>query len=301
MNLIVTGASGIIGKAFVELYSSEHSITALTRKIEPNFDNRIQWVETDYTVASLSKAFFGIDAVIHMAGIRFSPPFEESFTHYIDNITVSDNIFRACASMGIKKIVCASSRGVYSVSNEIPWKESDTAAPENFYGVSKLMMETMASLYSKKFNINIKCLRIAQILSADERKGYLLRTLFDLAKIKGTPTISGTGGEGREYIYVKDAARSFLYAVLYGEHSGVYNIGTGYVISIKDLAKLINRVFDNPLLIRYSDRPENLSKSLMDCSKAERELNFKAAFSIERAIKDIFDDWKRSISKDFDG
>ncbi|MCL2424820.1 MAG: NAD(P)-dependent oxidoreductase [Oscillospiraceae bacterium] len=294
MKLMVTGASGLIGKAFIDLYSTEYNLTALTRKISSTLNDNINWVETDYTVDSLSKVLSGADAVIHMAGIRLPPPNEDNFLHYLDNITISENIFKACVNNSIMKIVCASTRSVYSELNKTPWIESDTAIPASLYGASKLAMESIASIYSKKYKLNIKCLRIAQILSANERKGYLLRTLFDRAKANEEQIIFGTGEGKREYIYVKDAARSFLHAVQSNEHYGNYNIGTDYAISIKELAEQINKTYGCVSPVKYlTGKQEDLNKSLMDCSKAAKYLNFQADFTIEDAIKDIYCEMKK--------
>jgi len=295
MNLVVTGASGIIGDAFINLYSDAHNIVALTRSVQPGLDTRVSWVETSYTFDSLCDILSGKDAIVHMAGTRLPSLKQDSFNHYLDNITISDNIFKACVNTGVKNVVCASSRSVYSDANELPWREAEAAIPASFYGASKLAMEAIASIYSKKHGLNVKCLRIAQILSADEQKGYLLRTLFDRAKTNETQTIYGAGKGKREYIYVKDAARSFMCALQSNEKSGVYNIGAGNTVSISELAEIINRVFGNLSSINYlADKPEDLSESLMDCSKAEREFGFKVGYSMESAIEDIFGDWSNN-------
>jgi len=296
MNLVVTGASGLIGNAFIKLYSDTHKITALTRSVQPDLDASVTWVETNYTFDSLCEILPDKDAVIHMAGMRFPPLDQDNFNHYLDNITISDNIFKACVHTGVRNIVCASSRSVYSEANELPWKEAEAAVPASFYGASKLAMEAIASIYSKKHGLNVKCLRIAQILSSDEQKGYLLRTLFDKAKAGEAQNIYGTGEGRREYIYVKDVARAFMCALQFGEKSGVYNIGVGKTISISELAELINKMFGNLSPINFlTDKPEDLSKSLMDCSKAGKELGFKVDYDMASAIGDIFGDWMCNI------
>lgn len=289
MKILVTGATGLIGGALLRQYAGIHTFTAITRNTSKPFKSDVTWIVSDYSETSLNHILHGknFDAVVHLAGVRFLPT-QDHFSHYLDNIVISENLFSACQKNDITNIVCASSRSVYSEKNVLPWRENQIPVPLNFYGISKLIMENISNIFNEKFDMKIKSLRIAQILSADERKGFLLRTLFDNAKKKQEQVIYGSGAAKREYLYIKDAVDAIIKACHKSDIIGAFNIGSGATISIKKLAELINHIFENSTSLRYvENKKEDLSVALMNCEKASAMLGFTAKFSVKDAIINI--------------
>ena len=243
MKFAITGATGFIGKYLIKQLKNCSCSVDLYSRFPANF-NEISGSKatfnsrvTDYSLSSLEKMFGCYDAVIHLAGIRYNKNLRY-FSDYEENVRVSENIFRACCHHNIKNVVFASTVGVYSAINSIPYNEDSRLQPLNGYALSKMLIENMASLY----NINLKSLRIAQIVGLEEREGYMLKTFINNALAAKELTVFGEGQGRRDYIYVKDVADAIINACAYPEVEGCFNIGSGVSVSHRELADKVIKI-----------------------------------------------------------
>jgi uronate dehydrogenase len=119
----------------------------------------------------LAAAMTGADGVVHMAGI----PSEDSWTRIRRaNIDGTYRVLEAARRAGVRRVVLASSNhavGFYP-TGEVARTE-ERPRPDSYYGVSKVAMEALGSLYGDKYGLEVVSLRIG--LCADRP-----RTTFDL-------------------------------------------------------------------------------------------------------------------------
>lgn len=293
MKIAVTGATGFVGKWLLKDFSDKHEFIIIGRKelgTYVNIDNnKYSYVCTDYTIPSLANAFKGIDAVIHLAAQRPGINYKsEGFDVSIENIKMSISVIEACLINNIKNIVMASSISVYSSENPLPWKEDMNVQPLGHYGIGKVTVENLSNFYNSKDKLNIKNLRIGRIVGTGEREGFMLTNFINQANRKETLKLYGKGIGKREYIYVRDVADALVSAVEAENSRGIYNIGTGVNTTHKDLAEMINKVFDNEGNLQLlEDKPEDTMEFLMNCEKAKNELNWKASWTLEEALQDM--------------
>lgn len=148
MKIMLTGASGFIGKALMSyLINQSHEVTTVVRDIKkaealnahslqaiPNFD-----------IEQLRRLdFSGVTTIVHLA----------ARAHVIsDNVTnplaefrkintdATLNLARFAAAAGVKRFVFLSSIGVNGISNNKPFNIEQTAAPVEDYAKSKLEAE----------------------------------------------------------------------------------------------------------------------------------------------------------------
>lgn len=293
MKIAVTGATGFVGKWLLKDFSDKHEFIIIGRKELGTYvdidNNKYSYVCTDYTIPSLANAFKGIDAVIHLAAQRPGINYKsEGFDVSIENIKMSISVIEACLINNIKNIVMASSISVYSSENPLPWKEDMNVQPLGHYGIGKVTVENLSNFYNSKDKLNIKNLRIGRIVGTGEREGFMLTNFINQANRKETLKLYGKGIGKREYIYVRDVADALVSAVEAENSRGIYNIGTGVNTTHKDLAEIINKVFDNEGNLQLlEDKPEDTMEFLMNCEKAKNELNWKASWTLEKALQDM--------------
>lgn len=293
MKILLTGGTGFIGKWIIELLSEKHQLTIVGRnesvKVFPEEDISVSYLSTDYSIDSLSRHMKNIDAVVHLAAKRVPLGAKgETIEDYTGNMLVSSNLFEVCKREGIKNIINISSKAVYSSNNALPCSENDTPKPLNFYGLSKLMIEQLADYYNTKYGMNIKSLRLAQVLGVGEREGFMLMTFINKALRKEELSLWGKGEGKRDYIYVKDVVDAIDFALAEPNQKGVFNIGSGTNVSHKELAETINKVFENTGNITFlSDKAEDKSVDIMDISKAKECLNWIPNWNLEDALYDM--------------
>lgn len=212
---------------------------------------------------------------------------EKSICNYFDNIQISEALFEACEKLGITNIVNISSIAVYDAALEYPFAEKGNTTPISNYGIVKRAIEDIAYLKNKKNGMKIKSLRVAQVMGVGERAGYMLSIFLDKCLKKETLSVYGTGKAGREYIYVKDVAKAIICAAEAKEKAGVYNIGSGVLTSNLELAQSYCSVFENEKGYVLLDKPEVLEYYLMNVKLAEKELGFKADYTVKTALEDM--------------
>lgn len=286
----LTGGTGFIGQSIVKYADESYTFKIIARNEKDTLiqkENVSYYFNKKYTREFIRDSFEDCDCVVHLGAGRSNPERELSFLNYFPNIEFSENLFTVCNEIGIRNIVNISSTAVYDNTMCTPYKESDANAPLSNYGVSKLCVENMAHIYNKRKNMYIKSLRLGQLIGLGEHQG-IVKVFFDQS-IKGEKLmVVGQGKAGKEYIYIKDVVNAILLAAEKREQTGIYNIGTGVLTSNKELAETFCNIFGNSGSYELvQDKPEIITDTRMDVSKAEKELGFHARYSIKEALDDM--------------
>jgi UDP-glucose 4-epimerase len=116
---------------------------------------------------------------------------------------------------------------------------------------------------------------------------------IELARDGRPITVFGKGDAGRDIVYVKDVARAFTKAADSKEARGLYNIGSGRMVSLLDQARVIAEVFAgaNGVSEVFSDstRVNGVVPYVMDISKARHDFGYEPAFATFRSM---MTDWR---------
>jgi len=145
-HILVTGASGFIGRALVDyLVQRGHAVTAVSRT--PGTGNLVKTIPiNEYTdIHRLSNIFRGQDTVIHLAALAHrqvpgNP--QEVATAFAANVSATDAVAKACVAAGVRRLVLVSSIGVNGNRTKgHPFTESDAPQPAEPYAVSKFECE----------------------------------------------------------------------------------------------------------------------------------------------------------------
>ncbi|WP_339036348.1 NAD(P)-dependent oxidoreductase [Mammaliicoccus sciuri] len=164
MNILITGAFGNIGTTLIEKLKNKHLLTItdvnITSMNESQFDN-CKIKKLDITNFDECKKIINnnIDIVVHLAG---TPNPNASFHEVLNlNIVGTYNVFMASIGANVKKVIFASSaQTIEGYPNDKQVSENDVTKPGNFYGVSKVTSEALASYFANDNNIDFIALRI---------------------------------------------------------------------------------------------------------------------------------------------
>ena len=294
MTILVIGATGFIGTELTKIgRAAGHRMIGCGRSAWEGKNKALFPEKEDYwctAEACLPAALLQqADCLVLLAAKRPYPGF--CFEDYAENVAVAQRYMQLAMENGLKNIVFASSKAVYS-GDERPWKEELFSAPFSLYGASKAAAEHLGLYYSAAGRLCFKSLRFAHVIGAGERKGYLINTLIDNAREKKPQVVFGSGAQKRQYVYVKDVAAAILAAAEKREISGVFNIAMPAAVSNLELAEVVNASFDNVgNLIHDYSRAMTGSDDEMSVEKAERVLGFRARYG----IRETFDDLAKEI------
>lgn len=182
MKVVVTGSAGKIGRpALAALRTAGHRATGLdiAGPIEPGRQLRCDCTDFGAVMGALS----GIDpaggvpdAVVHLAGIP-APGLATDEATFAVNTRSTYNIFSACARLGIRKIVWASSETILGLPFDeppafAPLDETHPDRPNWSYALAKQLGETMADTFVRWHDdMAIVSLRFSNVFTADDYAG----------------------------------------------------------------------------------------------------------------------------------
>jgi nucleoside-diphosphate-sugar epimerase len=184
MNVLVTGASGRIGRYAVrEMFQAGHSVTGVD--VVPGVVPGVPSLLVDLTDAGQvygAIARSRADAVIHLGAWANDGRVPDTRT-YGDNVCGTFNVFQACADLGVRRIVSASSHQVYGTALApplyVPIDEAHPLRPAGAYPLSKIAGEQAAAYFSARQGLEILSFRLMGIRTPDMMDAEIERNLAD--------------------------------------------------------------------------------------------------------------------------
>src|SRR6202451_251209 len=175
--ICVTGASGLAGRAVVrDLLEHGYDVSptdiAATRTDMEN--GMVRADLTDYGPAG--EALSGADAVVHLANIP-APGMATPPVTFNSNITMNFNVFQAAASLGLSRVVWASSETTLGLPFDVPPRyapvdEDHYPVPTTTYALSKVASETIAGHIAQWSGIPFVALRFSNIMAPDDYQEF---------------------------------------------------------------------------------------------------------------------------------
>lgn len=209
MKILVTGGVGKVGQWVVRdlLDSGAHQVTVFDRLPGPERGAVKYLVGDVQDLGQVIEAMADVEAVIHLAAIH-NPNIATASVTYQTNVVGTFNVHHAAFRLGIKRVVSASSNaivgwsyGEHFVPDYLPIDEDHPLRPEDVYGLSKQIGETIAQSYSRK-GLETIMLRPSGVVTPGE---------LEQIKKEGGRRVSGF--QAYSYIDARDLAVAFRLAV----------------------------------------------------------------------------------------
>jgi len=201
----------------------------------------------------------------------------------------TENIFKIAKEYSLK-VVYASSSSVYGNTEQLPIKENTERKPISPYGQTKLENELLAEKYYK-LGTKILGLRYFNVFGKYQTLDYagvITKFLENISNDK-PPVIFGDGLQSRDFIFVKDVAKANLAAMLSRVDGGFFNIGTGKIVTIKELAKLMIKISGKHLEPVFGElRKGDIKSSQADITLVKKQLSWEPETSLEEGLDTSF-------------
>lgn len=308
-NVVVTGASGFLGKHLKEAFRSYQE------------ENKVFFLNScDCNLLDLHQVkqmlrLFQPDTIVHAAavcgGIKANSMRPADFV--VDNLKMGINLFEGVeyfnreycyghkpAFPQVKQIYTLGSVCAYPKYCPVPFKEDDlwngypeeTNAP---YGIAKRTLLIMCQAYRQQHGLGGAHLIPVNLYGEhdhfDLENSHVIPALinkFTTAIDNGQNKVYcwGTGSATREFLYAGDAAKAIVRAVSSNLNTDLpINLGTGVDISIKDLAFLIGKLTGFRGEIEFTGEvSDGQPKRRLDVSRAKELLGWEAQTKLEEGL-----------------
>ncbi len=251
------------------------------------------------------------DVIIHLAahvgGIGANRTHPAEF--FYDNLMMGVQLMHESWKQGVQKFVAIGTVCAYPKYTPVPFKEDnlwegypeETNAP---YGLAKKMLLVQAQAYRQQYGYNAIFLLPVNLYGPGDNFNpesshvipALIRKCLE-AQESGQKEVEvwGDGSPTREFVYAEDAARGIVMASETYDGPDPVNIGSGYEISIKELAELIARLtgFEGRLVWDTS-KPNGQPRRGLDTSRAEKYFGFKAQVPFEEGLRRTIEWYRQS-------
>lgn len=170
--ILITGASGFIGKALAKSLSVDHHIVAMSRK-DPRVDG-ITFIQGDFCNSVDLEALspLNIDTVIHLAAVTGGCSEKEGI---LVNVEGTRTLMQALIGMGCKKFVLASSIALIGIQSKlfrplsVPVPDTHPCLDRDGYGLSKHLMEEVSHYLARQHEeIDVINLRLSVVVTVED-------------------------------------------------------------------------------------------------------------------------------------
>src|SRR3954454_10110362 len=313
MKVVVTGATGNVGTSTVRALSESPEIDAIVgvARREPTWKPpKTSWVEANVLTADLGTLFEGADAVIHLAWAI--QPSRDAVTLERINVEGSRRVFEAVAAAGVRKLVYASSVGVYSrgpKDREVDEAWPTEGTPTSFYSRHKVAVERQLDRFEAG-NPEVRVVRLRPALIFKDEAATEIRRLFVgpflpnfLLRRGLLPALPRIQRLRFQAVHSEDVGRAYLQAVS-SDVDGAFNIAAEPPLSPEEMAerigvrsfpvpaRVVRKLADMSWKLRLQPTPAgwlDMARNvpLMSSARAREELGWEPRHSAVEALEEL--------------
>lgn len=313
-NVFVTGATGLLGSWLTEeLLSQGANVVCLVRDWVPGSKlvesgliqqtNVVRGEVEDYPVLLRALNEYEIDTVFHLgAQTIVGTSVRSALSTFESNIKGTWNLLEACKNCPtlVQRVVVASSDKAYGPQEKLPYTEDTPLEGRYPYDVSKSCSDLIASCYFHTYQVPIAITRCGNLFGGGDLNFNRLIPGTIRSVLQGqAPIIRSDGKYIRDYFYVGDAVNAYLSLA---EHlpqeplvGQAFNFSTGVPVTVLELVQTILGVMDQTHLVPQvlNEASNEILEQTLDCTKARELLGWQSEYTLENALRETVEWYRR--------
>jgi GDP-L-fucose synthase len=248
-------------------------------------------------------------AAAKVGGIHANNTYPAQFIY--ENLMIEANLIEAARAAGVERLLFLGSSCIYPRDCAQPILEDylltgpleKTNEP---YAVAKIAGIKLCEAYNRQYGTRYVCAMPTNLYGP--RDNYDLQTSHVLpalirkaheAKLRGDPhvVVWGSGNVRREFLYVDDLADACVFLMESGVSEGIFNIGVGEDLTIRELAEMIMRIVGYRGEIAFDpSKPDGTPRKLLSVERM-RQLGWQPTTSLETGIRRSYETFLSEAAK----
>lgn len=307
---IITGVSGFVGKNYLG-YLNDNALKSEILGIDvktPGIKNEdYEHLKINFEKADLKdkdrlcKLIYNFrpDFIIHLASYSsVSGSWKNPNTSFLNNVNIFLNLIESVRMIGNKcRILSVGSSEEYGFVKieDLPLKESNQLNPSSPFGVARVTQELLSRIYADVYGLDIVITRSFNHIGPGQNENFAVasfaKQLVDARKNQLNEFVSaGDVTIVRDFIDVRDVVRAYHKLLLNGKKGEVYNVCSGYGVSLKNIIQMICEILEISIPIRNDlklKRPKDNPVIIGSNEKIKKETDWTTEFSLERSLQDV--------------
>ena len=298
--IYVAGHNGMVGSAIVRDLQAKGYTNMVTRsRSELNLLDQAavhQFLKTeqpDYIFMAAAK----------VGGIHANNSYRADFIY--ENLTIQTNVIHGAFLAGVQRLCFLGSSCIYPRDCPQPIIEeyllTGTLEPTNEpYAIAKIAGIKLCESYNQQYGTQYVSvmptnlygpndnydLNNSHVLPALIRKAHEAKLQGDLKLV-----VWGSGKPMREFLYVDDMASACVFLMENNINDGIYNVGTGTDVTIKELAETVmNVVGFKGEIVFDTTKPDGTPRKLLNVGRL-KTLGWQAHTSLKDGIAKAYTDF----------
>ena len=303
--VLVTGGAGFIGSHLVDaLVARGHQVAVvddLSAGSRDNLNSQAAFYAGSITDSRLLDRVFQEVAPQwvshHAAQISVARSVEDPISDAQVGVVGSVALMEACHRSGVEHMVFASTGGaLYGDPERLPCDESAPIRPLSPYAAAKCAVETYLTVYRQTWGLKSVALRYGNVYGPRQsplgEAGVI--AIFAHKMLAGEqPTIFGSGGQTRDFVYVGDLVEANMLA-MERQLEGAYNVGSGVESSVNRVLELLRRSCGYEGPVTYApERPGEVQRMVLDSGRFMGQAGWSPQVSLEEGVRSTVDYFRR--------
>ncbi len=223
-----------------------------------------------------------------------------------ENLVIETNVIHAAYRAQVERLVFFGSSCIYPKQCPQPIREeylltSPLEPTNDAYAIAKIAGLKLCEAYNREYGTQYVSLMPTNLYGPNDNYDLnsshvlpaLLRKAHE-AKVNGSATLTvwGSGTPRREFLHVDDLAAATLFVLEHNVTEGLFNVGVGEDLSIRELAECICKVvgFEGELVFDAS-KPDGTPRKLLDVSRLA-QMGWHATIGLEEGIASTYREFR---------
>lgn len=303
--IYVAGHKGMVGSAIVRRLTRGGYTNIITRT-HAELDLLAQAAVFDFLAEEKPDYIFV--AAAKVGGILANNTLRGQFIY--ENLNIQNNLIQGAYLAGVKDLCFLGSSCIYPRDCTQPIREEylltgPLEVTNEPYAIAKIAGIKLCESYNRQYGTRYVCVMPTNLYGPNDNydlaNSHVLPALIRKAheaNLRGDSeyVVWGSGTPMREFLYVDDMADACVFLMTQDIGDGIYNLGTGSDVTIRELAETVMQVVGFTGRIRFdSSKPDGTPRKLLDVSRLTN-LGWQASTGLRDGIALAYKNYLSTLS-----